>query len=199
MQLTLANRLTLLRVAIVPPLALLVMIEAPAARIVALLLFALAAATDYLDGRIARARNEITDLGRCLDPIADKLLVATVLVALVAADRAPWVPVLLIVLRELGISGLREFLAGRGPSLPVTQLAKWKTTVQMVALALLLVGDLVPFVQLTGEVLLWLAALLTVVTAVGYVRSAAAFLGIGTDPAPQPQKLSGRRAGNAKG
>ncbi len=200
MQLTLANRLTLLRVAIVPALALLVMIDAPAARIAALLLFTVAAVTDYLDGRIARARNEITDLGRCLDPIADKLLVATVLVALVAADRAPWVPVLLIVLRELGISGLREFLAGRGPNLAVTQLAKWKTTVQMVALALLLVGDLLPYVQVTGEALLWIAAILTVVTAFGYVRQATDFLGMGNGGTTNSRKLPGRSStGSAKG
>ncbi|MFW5679718.1 MAG: CDP-diacylglycerol--glycerol-3-phosphate 3-phosphatidyltransferase [Pseudomonadota bacterium] len=196
MQLTLANRLTLLRVAIVPLLAVVVMVDTPLARLVALLLFTTAAATDYLDGRIARARNEITDLGRCLDPIADKLLVATALIALVAADRAPWLPVLVIVLRELAISGLREFLAGRGPSLAVTQLAKWKTTVQMVALALLLVGDLLPLVRLTGDLLLWLAAVLTVVTAIGYVRSAAGFLGLGTSARAGGGKV---RTGNAKG
>lgn len=196
MQLTLANRLTLLRVAIVPLLAVVVMVDTPLARLVALLLFTTAAATDYLDGRIARARNEITDLGRCLDPIADKLLVATALIALVAADRAPWLPVLVIVLRELAISGLREFLAGRGPSLAVTPLAKWKTTVQMVALALLLVGDLLPLVRLTGDLLLWLAAVLTVVTAIGYVRSAAGFLGLGAPARARGGKV---RTGNAKG
>ncbi|TVQ36853.1 MAG: CDP-diacylglycerol--glycerol-3-phosphate 3-phosphatidyltransferase [Geminicoccaceae bacterium] len=198
MQLTLANQLTLLRVAIVPALAIMVMIDGYVARLVALLLFTTAAVTDYLDGHIARARGEITEFGRCLDPIADKLLVATVLIALVAADRAPWIPVLIIVLRELGISGLREFLAGRGPSLPVTQLAKWKTTVQMVALALLIIGDLLPFVRTAGDVALWLAALLTVVTAVGYVRSASGFLGVKPKPA-RPAKVDARSTGNAKG
>jgi cardiolipin synthase (CMP-forming) len=197
MQLTLANRLTLLRVALVPPVALLVTMDDPVARIVALLLFLVAAITDYLDGRIARARGEISDFGRCLDPIADKLLVATVLIALLAADRAPWVPVLLIVLRELAIAGLREFLAGRGPTLPVTSLAKWKTTVQLVALALLIVGDLVPYVRLGGDVLLWVAAALTVVTAIGYVRSALGFLGLAETPSVT--KAAGRNAGGAKG
>lgn len=196
MHLTLANRLTLLRVALVPPVAVLIMLDAPAARIVAVALFLIAAMTDYLDGRIARARAEITDFGRCLDPIADKLLVTTALIALVAADQAPWVPVLVIVLRELAISGLREFLAGRGPTLPVTALAKWKTTTQLVALALLIVGDLVPFVQLGGTILLWLAAVLTVVTAVGYVRNALPFLGLA---APLPISDGHRSPGGAKG
>lgn len=197
MPLTLANRLTLLRVVLVPPVAVLVVLDDPAARLLALALFLVAAVTDYLDGHIARARGEISALGRCLDPIADKLLVATVLIALVAADRAPWMPVLLIVLRELAVSGLREFLAGRGPSLPVTTLAKWKTTLQLVALALLIVGDLLPFVRPTGDALLWAAAALTILTAIGYLRSSLDFLGIVADPAPG--KAAGRRAGSVEG
>ena len=194
MTLTVANWLTLFRVALVLPLALLVVAEAPAARLLGFLLFVVAAATDYFDGRIARARGEITDFGRCLDPIADKLLVATVLIALVAADRAPWLAVLVVVLRELAISGLREFLAGRGPALPVTALAKWKTTTQLVAIALLVVGDLVPWVQAAGAALLWVAALLTVVTAVGYLRQALPFLGAVPPPsAPTPSRRQAER------
>lgn len=181
MTLTLANRLTMARIALIPPIALLVMIGEPATGWVALALFAGAAVTDYFDGVVARARGEITMLGRCLDPIADKLLVATVLLTLLAADRAPLLPVLVIVLRELVISGLREVLAGHGPALPVTRLAKWKTTAQMVALALLILGDASADAAVAGEVLLWVAALLTLITAVDYVRSA--FARLGAEPA----------------
>jgi cardiolipin synthase len=172
MVITLPTWLTLSRIAALVPLAGLLALDDALARTVALVLFLAAAATDWLDGRLARARGEVSALGRCLDPIADKLLVATLLVMLLAAGEAPLVPVLVILLRELTISGLREAMAGTGPSLPVTLLAKWKTTVQMVALAVLVVGDHVPAGAAVGAALLWLAAVLTAVTGVQYLKSA---------------------------
>jgi len=172
MVITLPTWLTLSRIIALVPLALLLWVDDPRASVAALVLFLAAAATDWLDGRLARARGEVTALGRCLDPIADKLLVATLLVMLLAADQAPLVPVLVILLRELTISGLREAMAGSGPALPVTPLAKWKTTVQMIALAVLVVGDHVPGGTATGAALLWLAAALTAVTGVQYLKSA---------------------------
>ena len=172
MVITLPTWLTLSRIAALVPLALLLALDAPAARAAALVLFLAAAATDWFDGRLARARGEVTVLGRCLDPIADKLLVATLLVMLLAAGEAPVVPVLVILLRELTISGLREAMAGNGPSLPVTALAKWKTTVQMVALATLVVGDHIPAGAAVGAALLWLAAALTAITGAQYLKSA---------------------------
>ncbi|MFP4127142.1 MAG: CDP-diacylglycerol--glycerol-3-phosphate 3-phosphatidyltransferase [Alphaproteobacteria bacterium] len=172
MVITLPTWLTLSRIAALVPLALLLWVDDPRASIAALVLFLAAAATDWLDGRLARTRGEVTRLGRCLDPIADKLLVATLLVMLLAAGQAPVVPVLVILLRELTISGLREALAGSAPALAVTPLAKWKTTAQMTALAVLVVGDHVPGGTTAGAALLWLAAALTAVTGVQYLKSA---------------------------
>jgi cardiolipin synthase len=176
MVITLPTWLTLSRIVVLLPLALLLADDALWARSLAVALFVVAATTDWLDGRLARARGEVTPLGRCLDPIADKLLVATPLIVLLGTGEAPLVPVLVILLRELTISGLREALAGTGPALPVTPLAKWKTTVQMVALAVLVVGDHVPGGTATGAALLWLAAALTAVTGAQYVKSAVAQL-----------------------
>ncbi len=172
MALTLPNRLTVARIVALVPITVLLSFEAPLARWIALLLFAAAAVTDWLDGRLARARGETTALGRCLDPIADKLLVAAPLVVLLGTGDAPMVPVLVILLRELVVSGLREALASQGPALPVTRLAKWKTTVQMVALAVLIVGAALPGAPLVGSVLLWLAAALTAVTGAQYAIAA---------------------------
>jgi len=165
---TLPNLLSLSRIAAVPLIVPLFYWPSPIADWLALALFAAASFTDFLDGRIARARGQFSDFGRLVDPIADKLLVAAVLVLLVAFDRAPAVAAVVIVVRELTVSGLREFLAGRAAALPTTKLAKWKTAVQMVAICLLLVH--LPAVQPWGEALLWLAAALTLVTGYDYVR-----------------------------
>lgn len=164
----LPNLLSLSRIAAIPFLALLVLWGGSSAGWAAALLFAIAAATDFADGWLARRHQLGSDFGRLIDPIADKLLVIAALVLLVAADRAPVVAALVIVLREVLISGLREFLAGRGARLPVTRLAKWKSAAQMTAIVLLLTGW--AEVTLTGEALLWLAAALTCVTGVDYVR-----------------------------
>lgn len=139
-------------------------------------LFVLAGLTDFLDGHLARRLAVTSDLGRLMDPIADKLLVAAALVMIVAAERVPghgvWAAIL-ILSREFVISGLREFLSMRGIAVPVSQLAKWKTAAQMVAIAVLLAGDgagLGAGVKLTGTVLLWAAAGLSVLTAIDYLH-----------------------------
>lgn len=172
MTITLPTWLTLGRIAAVPPIAVLLALDDPTARWAAAALFALAAATDWVDGHLARTRGEVSALGRCLDPIADKLLVATVLVVLVAQEAALLVPVLVILVRELTVSGLREALADRGPALPVTKLAKWKTTVQMVALVVLCVGPALQGAALAGALLLWVAAALTAITGAQYLKAA---------------------------
>lgn len=141
-------------------------------------LFVAAAATDWLDGRIARARGQVSDFGRFLDPIADKLMVAAALVALVAQGAiAGWavLAVILILLRELLVAGLREFLAPAGVVVHVSGLAKWKTAAQLVACAVLLLGVAhaepwgVPVARL-GQGALWVAAALTVWTGLEYLR-----------------------------
>lgn len=171
------NLLTLGRVALVPFFVAAFWLPEPALSWVAFGLFAAAGATDWLDGWLARRSGQVSDFGRFLDPVADKILVAAALLMLAATDRlsgAGIVAALIILARELAISGLREFLAGRAV-IAVSPLAKWKTAVQFLAIAVLLVsgaaGESLPLAP-AGEVLLWLAALLAVVTGAAYLRTA---------------------------
>lgn len=148
------------------------------ARWTALTLFIIASLTDYLDGYLARIWNQTSNIGRMLDPIADKLLIAAVLLLLAAdqtiADWSVWAAIT-ILCREILVSGLREYLAGLKVSVPVTRIAKWKTTIQMVAIAFLLAGpagdEVLPHTTQIGIVLLWLAAILTFYTGYDYFRA----------------------------
>jgi cardiolipin synthase len=179
---TLPNLLTLSRIAVIPVIVALFFVDGAVARWVSCALFTLAAVTDYLDGHIARSRQEVSNLGRFLDPLADKLLVVTVIVMLVAFDRMSLLtvlPAVVIVSREIIVSGLREFLAALDVGLPVTTLSKWKTGIQMVALGFLIVGDDGPAfipVQIIGELGLWLAGMMTVITGYDYLRASAPHL-----------------------
>ena len=172
---SLPNLLTLYRIAIIPVLLLFVYVNQDWARWVALLLYASACITDYFDGYLARNRGEVSALGRFLDPIADKLLVASVILLLVAVGSITGyviLPALVILCREILVSGLREYLAEIRVPLPVSNLAKWKTLIQMVALGVLIVGPAGPAllqVQLSGEIGLWLAAGLTLITGYDYL------------------------------
>ncbi|MBI1208100.1 MAG: CDP-diacylglycerol--glycerol-3-phosphate 3-phosphatidyltransferase [Azospirillum sp.] len=173
---SLPNLLTLSRILVIPPMVGLFFVPEAWAVWTNLALFAAAAATDWLDGMLARRLAVISALGRFLDPIADKLLVAAVLFMLVAAGRLNGlgvIPAVVILMREVMISGLREFLAGTGIGLPVSRLAKSKTALQMVALALLILGNQAPLglpATALGTAGLWLAAVLTVVTGWDYLR-----------------------------
>jgi cardiolipin synthase len=157
------------------------------ARWSALIIFLLASITDYLDGYLARAWQQTSNIGKMLDPIADKLLVATCLLLLAAdTDRhagiAGWSlwAAIIILCREILVSGLREYLAALKVSVPVTQLAKWKTIAQMVAVGFLLAGRagdlIIPYVTLVGLTLLWLSALLTLYTGWDYLRASLSHL-----------------------
>jgi cardiolipin synthase len=147
-------------------------------RWVALFIFIVAGVTDILDGYLARAWQEESSLGRMLDPIADKLLVSACLLMLAADGTirgwSLWAAII-ILCREILVSGLREFLAELRVSVPVTQLAKWKTTGQLVAVGFLLAGRagdlIVPYVTLSGLTLLWLSAMLTLYTGWDYMRA----------------------------
>lgn len=140
-------------------------------------LFILASVTDWFDGYLARKFKSTSSLGRVLDPIADKLLVAATLLMMAAYDRLGYtglLPAVIIMCREVLVSGLREFLAEIKVGLPVTRLAKWKTGFQMTAIPMLLVADYSPwfcYFGEIGEVLIWFAALLTIVTGYDYLRS----------------------------
>ena len=173
MPLTLPNVLTLLRLFAAPGVALVfVLLPRPAADGAAFALFALASITDWFDGWIARKFNQMSEFGRMLDPIADKAMVTIALaVILMLSGPDPWliIPAAAIFLREVAVSGLREHLAGR-VSIPVTRLAKWKTTAQMVAIAALLLTIYSDLLGLIGVGLLWVAAALTAITGWDYFR-----------------------------
>src|SRR5712672_4369498 len=147
-------------------------------RWVAVTLFIAAGITDFLDGYLARKWGEFSSFGRMLDPIADKLLVASCLLMLAADGTirgwSLWAAIV-ILCREILVSGLREYLAELRVSVPVTQLAKWKTTLQLIAVGFLIAGDagdaIVPVVTPIGLSLLWLSALLTLYTGYDYFRA----------------------------
>jgi cardiolipin synthase len=154
-------------------------------------IFTLAALTDYFDGYLARSWSAQSPLGRMMDPIADKLLIGAAILMLVHFDRAPILPALVILCREILVSGLREFLAEVRVGLPVSRLAKWKTGVQMAALAFLLAGTAAPwwlFAEEVGWYGLWLAAGLTLITGFDYL-----YVGLRHSRAPQPAKGPGAR------
>jgi cardiolipin synthase (CMP-forming) len=182
--LSLPNLLTLSRILAVPILVFLLWRPTPIDYAVTFVLYCIVGITDYFDGYLARAHGQISKLGQFLDPIADKIMVAAVIVMLLASRQADgdppileeWnvIPALIILLREIIVSGLREFLAGLQVSVPVSALAKWKTTFQLVALgALILAGALPgqPWVHEVGIVSLWAAAALTLVTGWDYLRA----------------------------
>src|SRR6478609_3721688 len=140
----LPNLLTLSRIVAIPLLVVLVALRQPPADLAACVLFSTAAVTVYFDGKVACARRLQSDLGRMLDPIADKLLVGAALMMLVGMGRLTppaLYPSIVIMLREILVSGLREFLAGVRRSIPVTRLARWKTGFQMGAIGTVLAGD----------------------------------------------------------
>ncbi|MBF9234348.1 CDP-diacylglycerol--glycerol-3-phosphate 3-phosphatidyltransferase [Microvirga sp. BT350] len=175
----LANLLTYGRLVAVPAVVgLLFWPEDHWSRWAALAIFALAAITDYLDGYVARAYAQQSSLGRMLDPIADKLLVAACLLMLVADKTiqgwALWAAIV-ILCREILVSGLREFLAELKVSVPVSRVAKWKTTLQLLAVGFLIAGPagetVLPGTVLIGTILLWASAILTIYTGWDYLKT----------------------------
>ncbi|MCE3230094.1 MAG: CDP-diacylglycerol--glycerol-3-phosphate 3-phosphatidyltransferase [Alphaproteobacteria bacterium] len=170
------NLLTLSRIALIPIIMAAFYTDNHLGRWVAALAFISACFTDFLDGYVARLWSQTSRFGQLLDPIADKLLVASTLLMLVGFGRirpVSFLPALIILCREILVSGLREFLSGLQVQMPVTLLAKWKTAAQMIAISLLLIGDISPFggaVNLIGEGLLWVAAILTLMTGYAYLR-----------------------------
>ena len=187
------NTITVLRILLVPVFAIAFVLPGDAARLTAFLVFTIAGLSDFLDGLAARKLNQGSDFGRMLDPIADKILVAVALMMLVAEGSVrefnlipgllsllKLVPALIILSREILVSGLREFLAGTRVSVPVNAIAKIKTAVQMIAIGAMILTPLVSeyFPDVRGDsytavayFLLWGAAALTVYTGVIYFRN----------------------------
>lgn len=174
---SLPNILTLSRIAVIPLVVALFFFPGKWSAWTALGLYAAACITDWFDGYLARIWREESLIGKFLDPIADKLLVAAVLMMLVAVGKiegSATIPAIIILLREVMVSGLREFLAGLRVSVPVSRLAKWKTGIQMGAIGWLIVGHDGPEgwpVTEIGEIGLWLAAALTLLTGWDYLRA----------------------------
>jgi cardiolipin synthase len=177
MYLKLPNVLTYTRIISIPVVTGLFFLDDPMGSWLAFSVYTYACITDFFDGYLARAWHQQSALGRFLDPIADKLLVAGVLFALLGADRITGVHIIpagIILGREILVSGLREFLIELRVGMPVSQLAKWKTAIQMICLGFLLVGPngpdfwSVPTLDI-GIYGLWLAALLTLITGFDYL------------------------------
>jgi len=174
MQWTPSNQLTIGRVIMIPLFIGAFYLTGELGYWLSATIFAVASFTDWLDGYLARSRNEVTAFGRFLDPVADKLLVAAALVLLVSADRAPAILAIIIIGREITIGALREWLAQHASIVHVSLIAKWKTASQMIAIvALLLHVELFGLsMHMTGLVLLWIAAILTLWSGYEYLRDA---------------------------
>jgi CDP-diacylglycerol--glycerol-3-phosphate 3-phosphatidyltransferase len=171
---TLPNQLTVARVVAVPIVCLFVASGYDWVRWVGLVLFILAALSDWLDGFLARRMHLNSAFGRMLDPIADKLLVGALIVTLAwTRDLTGFdlIAAIAIMMREIFISGLREYLGAHNVTVPVTMLAKWKTTAQLVALALLIAAPLLLGLMGVAHFVFWIAAALTVWTGWEYLRS----------------------------
>ena len=170
----LPNLLTFSRIVVIPVIFLSLYFQGTLWSLFTAILFIIASITDYFDGYLARARGETSALGRLMDPIADKLLVASALVVLLAkpdmvCTRLSFIPIIVILCRELLVSGLREFLREVNVGLPVTRLAKWKTGFQMTALSMMLLKGFWYWGGI-GEVLLWVAGVLTFITGYQYFQ-----------------------------
>lgn len=171
---SLPNLLTISRIVVIPVIFMMVYIHATLWQLVAAILFIVASITDYLDGYLARSRNETSAFGRLLDPIADKLLVTSALVVILAVPgmvvcKLSYIPVIVILCREILVSGLREFLMEVKVGMPVTRLAKWKTGFQMTALSMMLLKGFWLWGGI-GEILLWIAGVLTFITGYQYFQ-----------------------------
>ena len=173
----LSNILTLYRILVIPIIVLLIYMKGPVSGYIAFVLFCLAGITDYFDGYLARLRKEVSNLGTFLDPIADKLLVAAVILILTSKgiiNNWETIPALIILLREIAVSGLREFLAGIKVSIPVSRIGKFKTSLQLIAVGILILSEGgITFVPILffGKIALWSAAILTLYTGYDYLRS----------------------------
>lgn len=174
----LPNILTVSRIVLLPVLIGLFFVPEEWAAWTALWVYIFCAVTDFLDGYLARSMQTTSKFGTFLDPISDKIMVGSLLLVLVGFDRLPglWmIPAIIILSREFLVSGLREFLGPQNVQVPVSKLAKWKTTLQMVALGFLVIGNygdsVLPHTLLIGQCGLAAAAVITIITGWGYLKA----------------------------
>ena len=179
LQMNLPNILTILRIVILIPFVALFFVQESWAPLTASIIFVIACITDYFDGYLARTLGQSSNLGRFLDPIADKLLIGTTVLMLAGTGRIQGItliPGVIILCREILVSGLREFLMEIQVSLPVSRLSKWKTAIQMGALGCLVAAPYPHLLFEIGLALFWMAAGLTLITGYDYLKSSLKYL-----------------------
>ena len=176
-RLTIPNIITFIRILLIPIILLLLFSENKNIVLFAGLLFIISSISDFFDGYLARTLNQTSRLGKLLDPIADKLLVASVIIVLVETRvivEIHIIPAIIILLREIAISGLREFLANYKHIVNVSKIAKLKTTFQLISLSILILSmgyDFDNYIYTIGIITLWLSAILTIYSAINYIKS----------------------------
>ena len=189
MKLNLPNALTLFRIFLVPFLVVVLLTKFDGREIVALGIFLIATATDFLDGWLARRRKEITTLGTLLDPIADKLLISAAFISLVEVGLAPAWMVVVVVGREFAVTGLRTIAADQGVVIAASGWGKAKMASQITAISLLILSERFDFLLLPGQITLWIVVAVAVVSGIQYfsifLRRIVSFTGP-TPPAPLP-------------
>ena len=158
----------------------------------ALLIFLSAATTDLLDGYIARRRRQITNFGKLLDPLADKLLISAAFICLVELDRAPAWMVFIIVGREIAVTGLRGVALSKGHTISASDLGKTKMVAQVITVSLLLIAPHSPLIAEAAYIALWFVVLIALLSGVDYFR--AFWLKLGEPPAPKPARNYSRSA-----
>ena len=196
---SLPNLLTISRILVIPVIFLSIYIHTAVWSMLAAVLFIVASITDYFDGYLARSRNETSAFGRLLDPIADKLLVASAFIVILADNMVHpvnFIPVIIILCREILVSGLREFLMEVKVGMPVTRLAKWKTGFQMTALSMMLLKGFWLWGGI-GEILLWIAGVLTFITGYQYFQKSLNYIKK-IEKAAKPAAGAGKSAAKAE-
>ncbi len=174
------NILTFARMILIVPLLLLLHYDSMINRLIAVYLYALTSVTDYIDGIVARKYNFHSNFGRCFDSIADKLFVIILMMMLIKVGRSSFVAFVILASREIVISGVREFLSGKEEAnTGASTLAKWKAFFQMFGLGFFVLGDeheIMPHCISIGEGLIWIAAVLSIITAYDYIKKNAKLL-----------------------
>lgn len=169
LKLNLPNTITLIRMAMIPLIMFFLLLPIPGKYLISAILFVLASATDGLDGHIARSRNLVTTLGKFLDPLADKLLILATLICLLAMGKVGAVAIILILTRELMVTGLRAIAADKGVIIAASYFGKFKTVSQIVATTyILLAGQFLALPAWIGTLLLWIAVVITVLSGADY-------------------------------
>ena len=170
-EMNLPNKLTLFRVVLIPFFVLFLLInpESQALRIIADIIFIVASLTDMLDGKIARKYNLVTNFGKFMDPLADKLLVCSAMIGLIELHRIPSWIVIIIIAREFVISGFRLIAADNGRVIAASYWGKFKTTFQMIMVILMIANLPIPAVQILTTVVMWVALALTVISLIDYL------------------------------